>query len=283
MHPEQINLTNGIFQKPLCPSILTITISKKPVSALRFGMEFPMKTALITGASRGIGRAVATALARDGYRLIINCSKSGDELYSLRDALTASFHTDVLADVGDVSDHSYVSELFTRADERFGGIDVVVNNAGISHIGLLSDMDIEEWDRIVGVNLTSVFSTCKLAIPHMVSQQSGKIINISSVWGNVGASCEVAYSACKGGMNAFTRALAKELAPSNIQVNAIACGAIDTGMNACFSEEERLALAEEIPAGRFGTPEEVAALVTSLCHAGSYLTGQVITLDGGWI
>lgn len=242
-----------------------------------------MKTALITGASRGIGRAVATALAREGYRLIINCSKSGDELYSLRDALTASFHTDVLADVGDVSDHSYVSELFTRADERFGGIDVVVNNAGISHIGLLSDMDIEEWNRIIGVNLTSVFSTCKLAIPHMVRQQSGKIINISSVWGNVGASCEVAYSACKGGMNAFTHALAKELAPSNIQVNAIACGVIDTGMNACFSEEERLALAEEIPAGRFGTPEEVAALVTSLCHAGSYLTGQVITLDGGWI
>ncbi len=117
----------------------------------------------------------------------------------------------------------------------------------------------------------------------MLQRKSGKIINISSVWGNVGASCEVAYSASKGGVNAFTRALAKELAPSNIQVNAIACGMIDTRMNDCFSEEERLALAEEIPSGRFGTPEEVAALALQLCTENSYLTGQIITLDGGWI
>lgn len=144
-------------------------------------------------------------------------------------------------------------------------------------------MTIDEWNRIIGVNLTSVFSTCKLSIPHMLAEKSGKIINISSVWGNVGASCEVAYSACKGGMNAFTKGLAKELAPSNIQVNAIACGCIDTQMNACFSEEERTALADEIPTGRFGLPEEVASLALSLANSTDYLTGQIITLDGGWL
>jgi len=149
-------------------------------------------------------------------------------------------------------------------------------------VGLLTDMSIDDWHRIVNTNLTSVFSTCKHAVPHMVKQQSGKIINISSVWGNVGASCEVAYSACKGGMNTFTKALAKELAPSGIQVNAIACGCIDTQMNACFSEEEKQELAEEIPIGRFGTPKEVADLVLDLAQKHNYLTGQVITLDGGW-
>ena len=241
-----------------------------------------MKTALITGASRGIGRAIATAFAKEGFRLVINCSNSKDALYDLRDELIHTHHTDVLADVGDISDHSYVHGLFARTQERFGGVDILINNAGISYVGLLSEMSIDEWNRIVGVNLTSVFSTCKHAIPHMLHCQSGKIINISSIWGNVGASCEVAYSACKGGMNAFTRALAKELAPSNIQVNAIACGVIDTEMNACFAKEELAALTEEIPAGRFGTPEEVAALALQLCAAGSYLTGQIITLDGGF-
>lgn len=242
-----------------------------------------MKTALITGASRGIGRAIAVAFAREGYRLMINCSKSEAELLSLKEELIQTCHVDVLTSVGDVSDYAYVSRLFEEANSHFGGVDVLVNNAGIAHIGLLSDMSIDEWEHIIGTNLTSVFSTCKLAIPYMVHQKAGKIINISSVWGNVGASCEVAYSACKGGINSFTRALAKELAPSNIQVNAIACGVIDTQMNACFNEEERLALVDEIPAGRFGTPEEVAALALQLCTGNTYLTGQIITLDGGWI
>lgn len=242
-----------------------------------------MKTVLITGASRGIGRAIAHTFAKEGFSLIINCSKSEDELLSLKDELIGAYHVDVLASVGDVSDYSYVESLFRDAVTRFSGIDILINNAGISYIGLLSDMSIDEWHRIVDTNLTSVFSTCKLAIPYMVQQKAGKIINISSVWGNVGASCEVAYSACKGGMNAFTRALAKELAPSNIQVNAIACGVIDTQMNACFDEEERRSLAEEIPAGRFGTPEEVASLALQLCTGNTYLNGQIITLDGGWI
>lgn len=240
------------------------------------------KTVLITGASRGIGRAIACTFAKEGYHLIINCSRSKDELLSLKAELESAYHSKVLASVGDISDYVYVEQLYKEIRLHFGGVDVLINNAGISHIGLLSDMSIGEWNHIVGTNLTSAFSTSKLAIPYMVHQKSGKIINISSVWGNVGASCEVAYSACKGGINAFTKALAKELAPSNIQVNAIACGVIDTRMNACFTAEERQELADEIPAGRFGTPEEVAALALQLATGPEYLTGQIITLDGGW-
>lgn len=241
------------------------------------------KTVLITGASRGIGSAIARAFAREGCRLIINCSKSPDALFALATELQTTCHSEILTSVGDISDYSYTEQLFDQIAARFGGADIVVNNAGISHIGLLHDMTIEEWNHIISVNLTSAFSTSKLAIPYMLRQQSGKIINISSIWGNVGASCEVAYSACKGGLNAFTRALAKELAPSGIQVNAIACGVIDTEMNACFSAEERKALEDEIPAGRFGTPDEVAALAVQLATGNEYLTGQIITLDGGFI
>lgn len=241
------------------------------------------KTVLITGASHGIGRAIARAFAEKGYHLIINCAKSASELYALRDELSQAYRTEVFASVGDISDYHYVEQLFAEAASHFPGVDILVNNAGISYIGLLSDMTLENWNRIVATNLTSVYSTCKHSIPYMVHQKSGKIINISSVWGAAGASCEVAYSACKGGVNSFTKALAKELAPSNIQVNAIACGVIDTRMNACFTPEERQNLSDEIPAGRFGTPEEVAALALQLATANSYLTGQIITLDGGWI
>ncbi len=239
-------------------------------------------TVLITGASRGIGQAIAIAFAKSGYHLVINCSKSEKELLALAEALTATYHTQILTSIGDIGDYSYVKQLFNDIEKRFGGVDILVNNAGISYVGLLTDMSIDDWNRILNTNLTSVFSTCKHAVPYMVAKQSGKIINISSVWGNVGASCEVAYSACKGGMNTFTKALAKELAPSGIQVNAIACGCIDTQMNACFTEEDIVALTDEIPAGRFGLPEEVAELVLDLAQKHNYLTGQIIILDGGW-
>ena len=177
----------------------------------------------------------------------------------------------------------HCKELFERIRKQFGTLDVLVNNAGVSYIGLLQDMSVQDWDKVIHTNLNSVFNCCKLAIPGMLSKKQGKIINISSVWGNVGASCEVAYSATKGAINAFTKALAKELAPSNIQVNAIACGAIDTEMNQWLEEEELISLVEEIPAGRLGRAEEVADLVYHLSYKDSYLTGQVIGLDGGWI
>ena len=176
-------------------------------------------TVLITGASRGIGRAIATLFAQNGYNLVITCSKSEADLLSLANDLRANYSADILTSVGDIGDYNYVIQLFEEISIRFGGIDVLINNAGISYVGLLTDMSIGEWHQIVDTNLTSVFSTCKHAIPYMLQKQAGKIINISSVWGNVGASCEVAYSATKGGMNTFTKALAKELAPSNIQVS----------------------------------------------------------------
>ena len=172
--------------------------------------------------------------------------------------------------------------MFEKTMERFGGIDILINNAGISHIGLLGDMSNEEWHRVMGINLDSVFYCCREAIPYMLSKKSGSIINVSSVWGNIGASMEVAYSASKGAVNSFTKALAKELAPSNIRVNAAAFGTIDTRMNSCFSAEERTALEEEIPIGRYGTPQEAAECIYRLATAPAYLTGQIITMDGGW-
>lgn len=238
--------------------------------------------ALITGASRGIGAAIATKLAENGYHLALCCRSSAVQLHSLADELSRTYHIQTRCFIGDVADHGFIQDMVSSTLAEFGHIDVLVNNAGVSHIGLLTDMDIEDWNRIVATNLTSVFSTSRLCAPSMIERKNGRIINISSVWGSVGASCEVAYSACKGGVNAFTRALGKELAPSNIPVNAIACGAIDTDMNRGFSDEELTALIQEIPAGRMGTPEEAAALVLSLCSAPTYLTGQVITLDGGW-
>lgn len=240
------------------------------------------KVVLITGASRGIGKAITHRFAKEGFSLVINCSKSKESLFSLKKQLETTYHVPVLASVGNIGDSSYVSKLFKEIEETFGGVDVLINNAGISYIGLLTDMNFDEWDQLIHINLSAAFYTSKLAVPHMLSKHSGKIINISSVWGNVGASCEVAYSASKGGMNTFTKALAKELAPSNIQVNAIACGCIDTAMNQCFSAEERNELEDEIPAGRFGTPEEVAELAFSLASNHNYLTGQIIALDGGW-
>lgn len=240
------------------------------------------KTAFITGASRGIGRAIAEEFARAGYSLAVNCQTSKEELRSLAESLKAAYHVPCLPLIGDVSDEDFVKQAFQAVRQEFGMADVLVNNAGISHIGLLSDMSLEEWNRVIQVNLTSLFCCCKHAVPDMVRQKSGAILNISSVWGNVGASCEVAYSASKGGVNGFTRALAKELAPSGIRVNAIACGVIDTQMNQCFSEEERKQLSEEIPAGRFGLPREVASLALSMVNAPPYLTGQIVTMDGGW-
>lgn len=197
--------------------------------------------------------------------------------------LESKYSIETLCCIGDVGNYAFVEQMFQDIHAKFGGVDILINNAGISQIGLLSDVSYSTWEQLLHTNLTSVFACCKCAIPYMVAQKSGKILNISSEWGIYGASCEVAYSATKGGMNAFTKALAKELAPSNIQVNAVACGVIDTDMNACFDAEERTALEEEIPAGYFAKPEEVAAFLLQLASAPSYLTGQIISFSGGWI
>lgn len=242
-----------------------------------------MKTILITGASHGIGKAIAEKLAACGMRLFLNCRSSKETLYEYAVKLSETYHVPCTPLFYDVSDHKQVHAMFEEICALGESIDILINNAGISHIGLLQDMSIEEWNQVLNTNLTSAFSCCKYAIPDMITRKQGKIINISSIWGCSGASCEVAYSASKGGLNLFTQALAKELAPSNIQVNAIACGVIDTRMNACFDAEERSELENEIPAGRFAAPSEVADFVQQLIDAPSYLTGQIISFDGGYL
>ncbi len=236
------------------------------------------KTALITGASRGIGKATAEAFAQKGYHLFLTCHSSMGELEKLACRLRTEYRISCTPVCADMANYEDVETLFSHIK----ALDVLVNNAGIAHIGLLSDMTADEWHRVISVNLDSCFYTCKFTIPLMLQKHSGRIINVSSVWGNVGASMETAYSASKGGVNSFTRALAKELAPSNIQVNAIACGIVDTAMNHCLPPEDLEALKEEIPSDRLGTPEEAARLILQIAEAPEYMTGQIITMDGGW-
>ena len=236
------------------------------------------KKALITGASRGIGAAITKELVQRNYDLYLVAYKHGDDLKRSASELD----TDIQCFTGDISDPDFVKKIF----EDITDLDLLVNNAGISVTGLLQDTEDTEWHRINSVNLDSAFYTSRAAIPLFLKKNDstvpGRIINISSVWGNVGASCEVAYSATKGALNAFTKALARELAPSGIPVNAIACGFIDTEMNSHLSDEEKAAVIEEIPAGRIGTPEEIAAIVAAVAEMPSYMTGQIITVDGGW-
>lgn len=237
------------------------------------------KRAVITGASRGIGKETARILAREGYDLCLVCRHSKDALEELRTELETAYDIDVRTWILDVSDPAAVENMIKETGE----IHVLINNAAISKVGLLTDMSLTEWQQVMDTNLNALFYSCRLVVPQMVRRQEGKIINISSVWGNVGASMEVAYSTAKGGVNSFTKALAKELAPSNIQVNAVAFGMIDTDMNACFSAEEIEELKAEIPADRLGTAQEAAELILRIIEAPAYLTGQVITMDGGWI
>ncbi len=241
-------------------------------------ISYKPKHALVTGASCGIGYAIAQRLAAEGYHLYLTCRHSGRLLSETAEHLAAQYHiacTPFEADMGSPGD---VEGIFCEIPS----LDLLVNNAGVSYVGLLHEMTLADWHEVMHTNLDALFYTCKNAIPLMLRNHSGKIINISSVWGNVGASMETAYSASKGGVNSFTKALAKELAPSGIQVNAIACGVIDTRMNQGFSAEAMEQLKSEIPADRIGTPEEVAQMLISLLQAPDYLTGQVITMDGGW-
>lgn len=237
-----------------------------------------VKRALITGASRGIGKAIAYKFAQMGYELYLTCFNNEELLKNVATDIENEYQVICKCYCFSIDCEEEVSRMF----DDIPYLDVLINNAGISYIGLITDMSYEMWKNVINVNLNSCFLTCKAAIPSMLNRKKGKIVNISSVWGNVGASMEVAYSASKGGINSFTKALAKELGPSNIQVNAVACGMIDTDMNSCFSDEDMEALIQEIPADRIGKPEEVAKLVYMICEGNDYLTGQIITLDGGW-
>lgn len=241
------------------------------------------KTILITGASRGIGRSVAIKFASENYHVFLNCRTSVTELMTVRTFIEKNYHVPCDIVPGDVGNSVDVTKMFENIYRTCSHLDVLVNNAGISYIGLLMDMNDEDWRQVIDTNLSSVFYCCRAAIPPMISRKSGRIINISSMWGTSGASCEAAYSASKSGVNGLTKALAKELAPSNIQVNAIACGVIDTQMNQQLSAEERRELEDAIPAGRYGTPNEIARIVWDIAHAPEYMTGQIIGADGGYL
>ena len=240
-----------------------------------------MSTILITGASHGVGKAFAVACAQSGRfsKIILNGGTDTAALEDTARRVSAAGDLVCLADVGDVGDLAYVQSL----RERFGPVDTLVNNAGISRIGLLTDMSPEVWDRVLRVNVTSLYNTCHTYVPDMVSNGGGQILNVSSVWGLCGASCEVAYSASKGAVNAFTKALAKELAPSHIRVNAIALGIIGTRMNAHLTETETAEICDQIPAGYIASPEDAAQAMLRLLDMPEYFNGEIVRFDGCWI
>ena len=239
------------------------------------------KTVFVTGSSRGIGKAIAALFAVEGYNVAIMCKSSKRELEETERELKV-YNPNVLALMGDLAEYRTAKNAVNQIESKFGCIDVLVNNAGISYIGLFNTMHPEECKRVIDTNFNSVLNCTHAVIQNMIRIHRGNIINISSMWGELGASCEAVYSATKGAVNSFTKAMAKELAPSNIRVNAISCGVIDTKMNSFLSPAERMSLKEEIPLGRFGTAEEVAKLALYLAgNDSAYITGQIVSIDGG--
>ena len=238
-----------------------------------------MKTVLITGASRGIGAETARLFHQKGYNVIINYNKSEKDALDLQSQLANS-----ITIKADVSDENQAKAMIEQAVAKFGFIDVLVNNAGIAQQKLFTDISSEEWSKMMSVNLNSLYNTCKYAVPYMVREKKGKIVNVTSMWGITGASCEVHYSTAKAGVIGFTKSLAKELGPSGINVNAVAPGTIMTDMCSGFDEETLSALKDETPIGRLGTPKDVAEAIYFLASESSdFITGQVLSVDGGMI
>lgn len=241
------------------------------------------KTAVITGGTRGIGRACAYAFSEAGYRVAVIYLKNDDAAETLKNDLQAR-GTDCETYRCDVADHAAAGQICASVLSRFGHVDVLVNNAAISEIKMFNDITESDWDRMFDVNVKGAYNFCSHLVPDMISRKSGSIINISSMWGITGASCEVHYSASKAALIGFTKALAKELGLSHIRVNCVAPGVIDTDMNSGLDEETRRELREEIPLARIGSAEEVASVVLFLAGEGaSYITGQVISPDGGMV
>lgn len=237
------------------------------------------KTVVVTGSSRGIGYEIAKKFYELGANVVLNSSKSYTELSKACEVLTGKEGKSHCI-LGDVSVYPAAKKVIYETLATFSKIDVLINNAGISYVGLFTEMDYFEWDSIIKNNLYSVLNCTRFALPDMIRRKEGHIINISSIWGEVGASCEAVYSATKGAINAFTKSMAKEVGPSNIKVNAIACGVIDTTMNNFLSDEEKLKLQDNIPLMRLGEGSEIGDFCVSLVKS-NYITGQVISIDGG--
>lgn len=243
-----------------------------------------MKTALITGASRGIGTACAVAMAKCGYNIILNYNKSEEKADNLARIIHENYSVEVLCVKADVSDKEQVDEMVACAIDKFNSIDVLINNAGISLQKLFTDTTPSEWDEVIRTNLTSVYNVTHAVLPYMIKNHSGNIVNISSMWGQVGASCEVAYSASKAGVIGLTKALAKEVALSNIRVNCVAPGVVMTDMMSGFSDEDLQQIKEEIPLGELGAAKNIADTVAFLVSdKAQYITGQVIGVNGGMV
>lgn len=242
-----------------------------------------MPTAFISGASRGIGRAAALKLASLGYDLALNYHTNYEAAQNVQHE-AQKYGVKVLLLAGDIADENNVREMFRKIGETFGGADVVVNNASFAEQLMFQDITYEKWRRMFAVTVDGAFFTVQNALPHMLHEKRGRIINISSMWGEVGASCEVHYSAAKGALIAMTKALAKELGPSGITVNCITPGVIDTEMNAHLSAEDIAELCEETPLGRLGSPDDIAETVAFLASAeAGFITGQIIGVNGGFV
>lgn len=245
-------------------------------------MNFKGKVAVITGGTRGIGKAIALEMVRNGANVVLNYTNNDIEAEKTLSEIKekGGYAVLVKASVGELKG---CKTIINTAIESFGKIDFLINNAAISEVGLFMDVTDEGLNNILDINLKGVLNCSKLAMTHLIKSR-GAIVNISSIWGNVGASCEVLYSTTKGAINLFTKSLAKEMAMSGVRVNAVAPGVINTEMNSWMDQNERAALEEEIPLNRFGNTEEIASVVSFLCsEKASYITGQIITVDGGML
>lgn len=241
------------------------------------------KVALVTGASRGIGRAIAAELSAEGWAVCVNYLEQRAAAETLVHQLRANGQ-DAVAVQADVADRQAVNAMVEAVKRELGPVSLLVNNAGISRQGLFQDTDDETWDRMLAVNLTGARNTARAVLPHMLREKQGCIVNISSIWGLRGASCEVAYACSKAAIIGLTRSLALELAPSGIRVNCVAPGCVETDMVRILGPETRAMLVEETPLGRLGTPEDIAHAVAFFASdKAAFLTGQVLTADGGFI
>lgn len=242
-----------------------------------------LKNVLITGASRGIGRAAAIAFAKDGYTVVVNYLKNESKANDICGEIN-TLGGRALPLCFDVSNKQSIHEAMIRATNSIGQINTLINNAGISLEGLFTKTSENDWSRIFAVNVNGTYNCISELLPHMISAKRGCIINVSSIWGLVGASCEVAYSASKAAVIGLTKALAKEVGPSNVRVNCIAPGVIDTDMNLCYTKNDMDSLIAQTPLGRIGTPEDIAALMLFLASdKASFITGQIISSNGGFI